>query len=144
MKPSEFLDCLDDKAITDAIAEAESRTSGQIRVYVSERLTDNAQERAKCRFDKLGMRETRDRNAILLYFAPRIQRFAVVGDSGIHSKCGQPFWEELAAQIQADLRTGKFHEALLGAIVRCGELLARHFPRREDGTNELPNEILRD
>ena len=31
---------------------------------------------------KLGMDKTRERNGVLLYFAPQAQKFAVIGDAG--------------------------------------------------------------
>jgi putative membrane protein len=35
----------------------------------------------------------------------------------------------------------KFREGLVEAVHAVGALLAQHFPRRPDDTNELPNEV---
>ena len=77
------------------------------------------------------------------FFAPRTQQFAIVGDTGIHEKCGQPFWEEISALLSARFKEGQFTEALVAAVAKVGEVLARHFPRRPDDQNELPNQIVR-
>ncbi len=144
MKTDEFLSALDEKAIEAAIAEAEARTSGEIRVWVSHKTITDPVARAARRFDKLGMRKTRERNAVLLYFAPLPQKFAVIGDTAIHAKCGQPFWEEVAAEIREQMRAQNFTEAVVGAVRKVGDVLARHFPHRGDDRDELPNTIVRD
>jgi uncharacterized membrane protein len=144
MQTRAFLQQLDDDAIAAAIAAAERTTSGEIRVWVSQQTPDDVVARAARRFEQLGMQKTRDRNAVLLYFAPRAQKFAVIGDQAIHEKCGQPFWDEVAAEIRAQLRDAKFTPAVVGAVAKVGAVLARHFPRRDDDTNELPNRVERD
>ena len=146
MKPREFLQKLDDAKVVAAIQAAENSTSGEIRVFVTNRTVGPAEavDRATVRFKKLGMTNTRDRNAILLYFAPRARQFAVVGDKHIHEKCGHAFWNEVAARTCAALRRGEFTGAVLGAVEMAGEVLARHFPRLPDDRNELPNDVDRD
>jgi len=147
MKTKLFLSRLDDDRIVNAIAQAEARTSGEIRVFVTHkeiREAESALERAKARFLKLGMDKTRDRNAVLIYFAPRSRQFAVVGDTAVHAQCGDAFWQLLTATMGEALREQRFTEAVVTAVEKCGTLLAEHFPRRPDDTNELPNEVERD
>jgi uncharacterized membrane protein len=144
MKPQEFFAQLDDAAVLTAIGDAEQLSSGEIRVYVANEATDDALGRAAYHFGRLRMHETKDRNGVLIYFAPKVQKFAVVGDYGIHERCGQGFWEELVAEIGAGLREKKFTPAVVGAVLKVGDLLAKHFPRADDDHNELPNEIVRD
>lgn len=145
MKASDFIHQLDEARIVAAITEAERRTSGEIRVFVSHRHRDkDTMERAKERFAKLGMAETRDRNAVLLYFAPRDQALAIVGDQGIHEKCGEEFWQAVTHELEEEFKRGNFSDAVVAAIGKTGELLARHFPIRPDDEDELPNAILRD
>ncbi len=75
-----------------AIAEAEKRTSAEIRVYVSHRSRVDALAFAKRRFHKLKMDCTPMRNAVMIFMAPRTHKFAVVGDVAVHAKCGDDFW----------------------------------------------------
>jgi uncharacterized membrane protein len=141
MHHKEFIRQLDEEKIVAAIAEAETRTSGEIRVYVSHRKIDDALARAQRRFVKLGMTKTAERNAVLIYFAPRVRQFAIIGDTGVHEKCGDIFWTEVTAQLSADLKSGPATEALVAAIRKIGDLLAAHFPPSPGDKNELPNQI---
>ena len=146
MKPRDFLQELDDASVVRAIQEAERKTSGEIRVFVTDRDlgADKVVDRAVSRFQKLGMTATRDRNAVLLYFMPRDHQFAIVGDKGIHEKCGDEFWRDVASGVRDKLSKGRFTEAVVDGIEKAGEALARHFPRRPDDLNELTNEVERD
>jgi uncharacterized membrane protein len=146
MKAQTFIDKLDDGCVVAAIEAAEQSTSGEIRVFVSRRRLRGGDiiARAARRFEKLGMTATQERNGVLIYFMPLEHRFAVIGDTGIHEKCGASFWEDVAAGIREHLARGEFTEAVVGAIARAGEVLARHFPRSGDDRDELPNAVGRD
>ncbi|MFA5204460.1 MAG: TPM domain-containing protein [Lentisphaeria bacterium] len=142
MKVTEFIGRLDEATIIAAIGEAERRTSGEVRVYVSRRAHTDPLAVAQKRFAQLGMTQTRHRNAVLLYLVPRTRQFAVVGDQGVHEKCGDTFWQEVSAELGEGLRTGDPTAAIVRAIDRIGGLLAAHFPPASDNPNELPDAIL--
>jgi uncharacterized membrane protein len=144
MRTKEFLSQLDDRAIVQAIAKAERNTSGEIRVYVSYKKCRDVLASALRRFAKLGMHRTRQRNAVLIYFAPRIRQFAVIGDVAIHERVGDEFWQELSAEISEDLHKNAPAEAIVHAIQTIGQRLAREFPGDEGDINELPDEVQRD
>ena len=139
MRTHEFLSKLDHDRIVRAIAGAEAKTSGEIRVYLQRgNLKGEALTAAKKQFRKLGMQKTKERNAVLIFVAPRARKFAVLGDGGVHEKCGEAYWQELVEKMHEHFQTENFNEALLEAISRTGELLAQHFPKKEGGKNELP------
>jgi uncharacterized membrane protein len=142
MKPRHFIAQLDRKRLEAAIAAAETKTSGEIRVLIHRRPVDDAVAFAQKEFLRLGMQKTRERNAVLLFVAPASQAFALIGDEGVHLKCGQAFWAEVAAVMQENFRAGDFTGALLEGIARAGQLLAAHFPPGPEGTNELPNQVV--
>jgi uncharacterized membrane protein len=144
MNPTEFLRSLEDEKIVAAIAEAERRTSGEIRVWISRKQITDALAAAQRRFRKLRMARTRHRNAVLLYFAPRAQKFAIVGDVAVHEHCGDEFWQKLAVQLARDIHQMPMTDAIIAAIRTVGYLLAAHFPPDPDDTNELPNTVERD
>lgn len=146
MKPTEFLAKLDDERVVAAIAAAERETSGEIRVFVSRRRLghDHVQRRAEARFVKLGMTATAERNGVLFYFVPRDRRFGIVGDRGIHEKCGAEFWTEIASALHKRLTRGEFTDGVVEAIGQAGAALARHFPRGSGDRNELRDEVERD
>ena len=139
-----FFSALDHDRIVAAIAAAESRTSGQIRVHVTHQRPKRVEERAKRRFELLGMTATPGRNGVLLYIAPNIRKFRILGDSGVHEKCGDEFWTQVAEQIESHFRRGEFTEGIVHGITRAGELLAEHFPKEQGAGNVLPDEITED
>ncbi len=146
MKPSEFVDALDDERIVAAIREAESRTRAEIRVHVTRKAVDDPKAAGALAFEKLGMTATAERNGVLIFVAPASRTFAVLGDSGIHERCGDEFWSAVAGAIAGHFREGRFSDGLVTGIATVGSELARHFPRHEgDGDrNELPDSVSRD
>ncbi len=144
MKPKEFLAQLDEARIVQAIGEAEAKSSGEVRLFVTRHQPDDVLRAAQTQFDKLGMAKTAERNGVLLFFAPVSRQFAVVGDVGIHQKCGQDFWLSVRDAMAAKLKQEQYTEAIIEAIREVGNVLARHFPRRPDDVNELPNSVVRD
>ncbi len=139
-----FFTKLDSDRIVKAIAEAEKRSSGEIRVHVTRRKPDNLEERAKRRFELLGMTRTALRNGVLIYIAPKLRRFQILGDSGIHEKCGDDFWKETAAEIESHFRKGEFTEGIVRGVAKIGEVLAAHFPRSAGDIDELPDQVTED
>ena len=147
MNHKHFVQALDHERITAAIGAAERRTSGQIRVFVSHRQVEDPLEAAQGRFAKLGMEKTAARNGVLVYFAPEARKYAVVGDEGIHGKCGgDEFWKTLVgATMRPLLKEERYTDAIVAAVEIIGEELATHFPRQEgEQPNELPDNVEED
>ena len=143
MRTHRFLRELEHDRIVRAIKEAEAKTSGQIRVFLQRgRFEEDALERAQKKFIHLGMHKTQERNAILILVAPRAQKFAVIGDEGVHQKCGEKFWQELVEKMRGHFLREEFTEALVEGIEAAGALLARYFPKTDAATNELPDDIV--
>ncbi len=140
----QFLSQLDHDRIIAAIGESEKATSGQIRVHVTRRRPTDLEARARRRFEKLGMTQTRHRNGVLIYIAPNLRQFQILGDTGVHEKCGDDFWKETAGEMEADFRRGAFTDGILRGIEKVGRVLAEHFPRETGDTNELPDEVTED
>ena len=92
----------------------------------------------------LKMEQTEQHNGVLIFVAPRTHKFAIIGDAGVHEKCGDPFWQELAAAMTEHFRNHQFTEGIVHGVTRAGELLARHFPCRTDDKNELPDDVEHD
>jgi uncharacterized membrane protein len=142
MRTHKFLRELEHDRIVNAIKEAEAKTSGQIRIFLQRgKFEEEALELAQKKFVHLGMQKTKERNGVLIFVAPRVQKFAVIGDEGIHQKCGDEFWEQLVRKMRAHFQREEFTEALVESIESTGQLLARYFPRTAASTNELPDEI---
>jgi uncharacterized membrane protein len=146
MQTKSFLGALDHERIVKAIQEAEARSRGEVRVHVSQKTVADATADAARQFEALGMTQTAERNGVLLFVAPVSQTFAVVGDEGIHARCGPGFWKDVAAAVEADFRAGRFTDGIVKGVARVGDALATHFPRTEGATdrNELPDDVTED
>ena len=136
-----FLERLDHDRIVAAIAAAEQKTSGEIRVHIHRRrVADPVKAGAKV-FEKLGMTSTAERNSVLLFVAPKSKSFAVLGDTAIHEKCGAEFWESVAAAMKGHFGKGGFTDGIVAAVETVGARLAAHFPPRGKNHDQLSNAI---
>jgi uncharacterized membrane protein len=144
MKASEFLSRLENDEIVKEIGIAESKMCGEIRVFVSRKEVTDAVEYAQKEFHHLGMEKTQERNGVLIFVAPRVRKFAVIGDKAIHEKCGDKFWKEVAHEMSLYFGRGEFTEGIIHGVRRAGKLMADHFPHHEGGKNEQPDDIAHD
>src|SRR5213082_1195338 len=142
MRTREFLTKLEHDRIVQAIREAEMKTSGEIRAFIQRgKLKSDPLVAAQRKFHRLDMHKTRERNAVLIFVAPRAHKLAVIGDKAIHEKCGDVFWQKLVDGMREHFRNEKFSHALVEAIGEAGKALASHFPKRST-SSALPDEIV--
>ncbi len=135
----------DKKKITEAIRLAEAGTSGEIRVHLSHRKEDeDLLSCAQTIFHRLGMQNTKLRNGVLLYLNPRVRKFAIFGDQGIHEKVGPEFWINLAKEVSTHIRQENITVGIVHAISSIGVALKNYFPALESDSNELSNEVNED
>lgn len=128
MKTQHFLSAVQNEKIVAAIGAAEARTSGEIRVLISRQSPEDALPLANQWFKKLKMDQTPDRNGVLILVAPRVHKFAVVGDAAIHAKCGETFWQQVVGEMATRLKNAEYTDALVEAVATLGDFLAKHFP----------------
>lgn len=129
MHPKEFKKHLHHEDIVAAIEQAEKKTSGQIRVRVSHKHVETPVTEAQREFLRLGMDKSPQRNGVLIFVAPRAHKFAVIGDKAVHEKCGDEFWQKLAAAMTDYFRKSQFTTGIIHGVQQAGELLAEHFPK---------------
>lgn len=141
----QFLDAEAQQKVVACIANAENRTTGEIRVFMEPRCTYvNPLDRAKEIFASLAMEKTVMRNAVIIYIAFQDRQFALFGDEAIYQKAGGPaFWQQAAQTLSKHLRNQEYTEGLCNCINELGDALATHFPYDPTITkNELPDEIV--
>jgi uncharacterized membrane protein len=140
MKPLHFIKSVDRDQIVSAIAEVETRTTGRIRVFISHHKTADAVRSAGNIFAKLKLNQAR--NAVLIFIAPVSHKFAVIGDTGVHAKCGDEFWRGVVETMEAGLKRGDFTEALVHGIKKIGSVLAEHFPPDSAAKDDLSDAVV--
>ncbi|MGA3265365.1 MAG: TPM domain-containing protein [Verrucomicrobiota bacterium] len=113
-----------------AIREVEQKTTGVIRVSVSHRQVEDPVAAAQHEFMRQHMDRSPERNGVLIFVAPRSHKFAVIGDAGVHAKCGDEFWRQLADAMAGYFRKSEFTPGIIHGVQKAGELLAEHFPRQ--------------
>lgn len=145
MTHQQFISLIDEKAVADAIREAEARSTGEVRVFVTGSRVSDPLPAAQAEFLRLGMQKTNARNGVLIYVSPRARNFAIVGDEGIHRRAGSGIWQDAAATMRTAFAAEQWTTGLIEAIRHIGDALAAHFPC--DGMrdqNELPDSVARD
>jgi uncharacterized membrane protein len=132
---------LDEERLIAAIREAEMRCSGEIRVHLVRHCKKEPAEAAAGVFEELGMRETANRNGVLIFVAWNSRRFAIIGDTAIHEKVGQTFWLTVHDAMKAQFGARDLTGGIEAGIRMAAEQLAHHFPRMDDDVNELDDSI---
>jgi uncharacterized membrane protein len=134
-----FLTKEEREQVAAAIRDAEARTSGEIVVHLAERAHHEPTVDARRAFEKIGMTRTRARNGVLFFVSVRDHKLAVIGDQGIHEHVAPDFWAGVVAHVEASFAQRRFGDGLAEGIASVAAELARHFPRRADDVNELPD-----
>ncbi len=144
---SNYISADDLKKISDAIAEIEKRTRGEIRIslkdhkgYLEEGMSswDIALEE----FFRLGMDKTSEKTGVLILVIFREHEFSIVADEGANSKFIGEMWSSISMGMSLRFKTNQYCEGILFALEQIGEILIKEFPVREGDVNELSNEIV--
>jgi len=142
-KQKAFFSKEEEERMVEAIRSAEKQTSGEVRLYVEShcKMVDPL-DRAKELFVQLEMMKTKDRNAVLLYFAMKDRQLAILGDEGIHQRLGQDFWNNEIKTIVAEFKQHQFVDGICHMIADVGEALKSNFPYSSYDKNELSDGIV--
>jgi len=139
-----FLTPAERARVLEAVAAFEKKTSGEIRVHLAGHSHEEPTLTAVRAFERIGMTRTRERNGVMIFVSVRDRRVAVLGDTGIHGKVPEGFWQQVVHAIEAHLAEGRFAEGLVAGIELTGARLVEHFPHRAGDKNELPDSISQD
>jgi len=143
-KKPKFFSASEEEQLIAAIQQAERRTSGEVRLFIEShcRFVDPLDRAAEI-FLQLGMINTQERNATLIYVAVKDKQAAVLGDEGIYRKLGQQYWNDIVTEMMLYFKKENLTEGISGCIARLGEALHHYFPfDRDTDKNELPDEIV--
>lgn len=128
--------------VTGAIAAAEKKTSGEIRLFIEDKCDGDVLDRAAFLFKELKMDATHERNGVLFYLAMKSQKFAILGDAGINTKVPKDFWLDIKVEMQNYFVKEEFAAGLTKGIEKAGEALQKYFPYLKEDKNELSDEIV--
>lgn len=131
----------DEKAIVDAIKEAELNTSGEVQVHIESHCKGNVLDRAARVFSILKMHKTKLRNGVLFYLAVKDHKYAILGDIGINQLTTDDFWDVIKDHMGEYFKKKELTKGICEGIRMAGEQLKSHFPYQDDDINELPDEV---
>ncbi len=150
MKIEHFLTSEEKDAIKSAVQQAESHTSGEIKVLIVSASTKPwhltspkkaVHQRARREFEAMGIRNTADHTGVLIMLSLKERRVEVLADKGIHDKVAQKTWEDAVHLIVSHIKQGKQATGIIQSVEFVGKILAEHFPRKKDDNNELSDDV---
>lgn len=131
----------EEAAIVAAIQQAESHTSGEIRVHVEKTCKIDPYEKAAFWFQRLKMHKTKHRNGVLVYVAVESHKVAVLGDVGINAVVPEEFWQSTLNVLLDEFKQGHMAEGIAKAVLEAGNQLKKYFPAEDGDENELSDDI---
>ena len=87
-------------------------------------------------------RRTVGRTGILIYLSMAEHRAEIVADEAIVKVTDGSTWGEAMAALIEQVRAGRPADGMVAAIEIVGEVLAEHFPRSSNDTNEIPDKLI--
>lgn len=87
-------------------------------------------------------RRTHGRTGILIYLSMAEHRAEIIADEAIAGKVDAAVWGDAMAAMLEHIRDGRVADGMIAAVDKVGAVLAEHFPRAEDDTNELPDRLI--
>lgn len=125
-----------------AIKEAEKNTSGEIKIHIaSPAEQEDVVKQAASVFEKLDIKNTKQRNGVLIYIAQNQRTFAIWADKGINDVVPAGYWESTIDLMRGYMKTGEYAEGIIKGIFMIGEKLKHYFPIEKDDVNELSDDI---
>ncbi|MHC4146591.1 MAG: TPM domain-containing protein [Planctomycetota bacterium] len=140
--PRKFLSEAESAKINSAIKEAESKTSGEIKLVMARHCWGNVKAKASKIFKQLGLDKTQERNCVLVLFIVTNREFLIYGGQGIHEKAGQEFWDDIRDKMAAAFKQDEFGDGISRGVRLIGERLSQYFPYQRDDTDEISDEII--
>jgi putative membrane protein len=84
----------------------------------------------------------RHKRSGILIFVSLAERYArIIADDEIAKRVPQSQWQSAVDALIAHMRDGRIADGFVVAIERCGEELARHFPRTAGSRDRSPDHI---
>jgi putative membrane protein len=93
-------------------------------------------------FKAAAERRTTGRTGILIYLSMAERRAEIVADEAILKVTDEHTWGEAMTALIAAVKEGRPADGIVAAIERVGLVLAEHFPRSADDSDEIPDKLI--
>ena len=140
--PKKFLSEAESVKINSAIKDAETKTSGEIKLVIARHCWGKIETKAAKIFRELGLDKTKEHNCVLVLFIVTNREFLIHGDQGIHDRVGQGFWDEIRDEMVAAFKQDEFGDGISRGVYLIGERLSKYFPYQRDDIDEISDEII--
>jgi putative membrane protein len=104
--------------------------------------TRRVRRRAIALFKAAAERRTIGHTGILIYLSVGEHRAEIVADEAITRVTTPETWGEAMAALIVDVKAGRPADGIVAAIERVGAVLAEHFPRSDQDSNEIPDKLI--
>ena len=104
--------------------------------------TRRVRRRAIMLFRTGAERRTIGRTGILIYLSMAEHRAEIVGDEAITAVTTPETWGEAMSALLADVKAGRPGDGIVAAVKIIGDVLAEHFPKSLQDTNEIPDKLI--
>ncbi len=103
---------------------------------------DRCDKMALTNFYKMGIDNTKNRRALLIFVAKRERLVKIIADDGISGMIPNDKWQEIVDDFIPKAKEGKFGEGILEILQKSEPMLVKLFPK--DGTSEhkISNEVV--
>jgi putative membrane protein len=99
-------------------------------------------ERALEQFLGRNLHVTRERTGVLIFVSLEERLAEIIADEGIASRVEPAVWAQAMAALVDGMRRDDPGSGFAEAVGLCGDVLAAHFPPRDDNPDELPNALV--
>jgi uncharacterized membrane protein len=135
--------------IEQRIGDVERLHPGELRFVVEHALEIgdliagvSPRQRALDVFGLLRVWDTEGNNGILIYVLYADRAVEIVADRAMARRVPQAEWDALCRRVEQQYHAGQYGEGSLAVINGAAQLLEGHFPARQGGANELPDQPL--
>jgi len=138
-----FLTAEEQGLIKEAVKNAEQNTSGEIKVAVIGGCHISTLNRAIEEFNKLGIAATQDGTGVLISIFVDERKVHVLADKNINEKVTEGTWDDVVKVIIESIKDPEQlnSKGIIKAVELAGKHLSKHFPRKTDDKNELPDDM---
>ncbi len=107
-------------------------------------MDEEVSQGAMSAFYESGLYRTRDESGVLIYISILERKVYILADRGINDRLDDTQLSFITGIIVRGIKEKRQCQAVIDAINELGQILALHFPPREDDTDELTNLIVKD